>query len=246
MWIPSWLGEIYSRLRTKFGCDLFTFQEAKDLLSADENRLAVALSKLHSHRILLVFETGRPRFYRVLDPRSFISLASGVIQNVEKIVQERYVELLCGAFRLVSEWFDLTSFAVYGTVARGTARRDSDVDVLLVSDDFVGSLGSRIERVCRVEDELREELAWLRRHGVYTGLSFYPLRREEAEKTPLLFLDLTEDAVIFYDENRFLETVLTVVKGRLLKRGAKRVFLDEERWYWDLKPDYKFGEKVTI
>lgn len=229
MWIPSWLGEIYSKLYTRFGCDLFTFQVAKDFLSFNENKLAVAFSKLHSRRILLVFDVGRPRFYRLLDPRGFVLLASGVVQNLEKIAQERYVKLLCGAFLSVSKSFDLTSFAVYGTVARGTAKRDSDVDVLVVSNEFAGSLGSRIERLCRIEEELRGELAWLRKRGVHTSLSFYPLQEEEAEKTPLLFLDLTEDTVIFYDKNRFLETVLTDLKARLLKRGAKRIFLDEEK-----------------
>jgi len=31
-----------------------------------------------------------------------------------------------------------------------------------------------------------------------------------------------------------------------LRQGAKRIFIDKERWYWDLKPDYKFGEAVAI
>ncbi|MFQ5758245.1 MAG: nucleotidyltransferase domain-containing protein [Candidatus Bathyarchaeia archaeon] len=173
-------------------------------------------------------------------------MASGVIRNLEEILQERYVKLLCEAFHSISKSFDLTSFAVYGTVARGTAKRNSDADVLVVSNDFVGSLGSRIERLCRIEQTLREELAWLRKHGINTSLSFYPLRQEEAAKTPLLFLDLTEDAVIFHDKGRFLETILVDLRARLLKRGARRIFLNEEKWYWDLKPDYKFGEGILI
>lgn len=43
--------------------------------------------------------------------------------------------------------YRLTSICLYGSVARGTARRDSDVDLLVVSDDFSGSLASRVEHV---------------------------------------------------------------------------------------------------
>ena len=215
-------------------------------MSFSENKLAVAFSKLHSHRILLIFEAGRLRSYRLLDPRNFVLLASGALQNLNGIVQERYVKLLCDAFCLASKSFNLLSFAVYGTVARGVASENSDVDILVVSNDFIGSLGSRIEGLYRIEEELKGELNWLRKHNVYTGLSFYPLREEEAERVPLLFLDLTEDAIILYDKKRCLEGILAGLKAKLLKLGAKRIFMDEENWYWNLKPNYKFGEVIPL
>jgi len=246
MWIPSWLGEVYSKLYARFEDDLFTFQEAKEHLSFSENKLAVAFSKLHAKRILLVFEASKPRQYRLLDPRSFILLASDALQNLDKFPQERYAKLLCDAFRFASKAFSLSSFAVYGTVARGVARKDSDMDILVVSNDFTGSLGSRTESLLKVEEMVKGELAWLRQKGIYTSLSFYPLREEEAEKMTLLFLDLTEDAIILYDKNRFLERVLTDLKAKLLKLGAKRILIDKEHWYWDLKPDYRFGEEIPI
>jgi len=246
MWIPTWLGQAYSKLYTRFGEETFTFQEARDFLSFNENKLAVVFSKLHSHRILLIFETGKPRLYRLLDPQNFILLAAETVRNINKVVQERYVKLLCDTFRLIYKSFNLSSFAVYGSVARGSAQRNSDIDILVVASDFVGSIGSRIEKLYRVEAALRDELTWLRKHNIYTSLSFYPLREIEAEKIPFLFLDLTEEAIIFYDKDRFLEKILTDLKMKLLKLGAIRVFVNKERWYWDLKPDYKFGEKIQI
>jgi len=86
----------------------------------------------------------------------------------------------------------------------------------------------------------------LKKHGLYASLSFYPLRGDEARRLPLLFLDLTEEAAVLYDRNSFLETTLLELKRRLLKQGAKRVIVDKEHWYWDLKPDYSFGEKAEI
>lgn len=245
MWIPAWLGEVYSRLFLRFESELFTFKDALEFLKVSENSLSVAFSRLHKNRVLLVFDDGRPRRYRLIDPRGFILLASGTVKNLHMVPQERYVKVLCDAFQVLSRYLRLTSLAVYGSVARGTAKENSDIDLLIVSNDFSGSIGRRIDVLYRLEKNL-EELAWLRRNGVYTGFSFYPLTEEEASRKPLLFIDMTEDAVIIYDRNRFLERVLTEFKAELLKLGAKRVFMDKENWYWDLKPDYRFGEEIAV
>lgn len=245
MWIPTWLGETYSKLFLRFENEIFTFKEAQEFLQVDGNRLSVAFSKLHKHRILLVFSDKRPRLYRLLDPRGFLLLASGLVRNLDMVAQERYVKVLCDALYLLSRSLTITSLALYGTVARGTARENSDIDVLIVSNDFSGSIGRRIDMLFQVEKKLEDELGWLRRHGIYTGFSFYPLTEEEASRKPLLFLDMTEDAIILYDRDRFLEKVLTEFKAELLRVGARRVFVEEENWYWDLKPGYRFGEETT-
>lgn len=244
LWIPRWLGECYSKLYLRFGRDLFTFREAEEALSFGEAKLSVAFSKLHSRRILLVFERGRPRLYRLLDPENLILLASGLVNNFDMIVQERYLKLILDSLRILLKRMNLDSFALYGSVARGSASNNSDVDILLISDSLSGSLGSRMERLAYVEDELGEELRWLRKRGFYTTLSFYPLTRREAGRLPLLLLDLTEEAIILYDRERFLEATLLELKRELLRRGAKKVVVDKEHWYWDLNPNYKLGEGV--
>jgi len=246
MWIPKWLGECYSGLFAHFGHELFTFQQAREFLSVNETKLAVAFSKLHSKRVLLIFDHRRPRFYRLLNPDNFILLASETIKNIDKIPQERYLRLICDWFRRTSETLNVESFAVYGSVARGSATSNSDVDTLLISKNLYGSLGSRMKTLCTIEKTLQDELRWLRKHSIYTGLSFYPLRKHEAQRLPNLFLDLTEEAVILKDEEHFLERTLLELKTKLLKMGAKRVFINKEQWYWDLKPDYKFGETIAV
>jgi hypothetical protein len=65
-----------------------------------------------------------------------------------------------------------------------------------------------------------EKLRWLRKRGIYASLSLYTLRRSEAEKIRMLFLDLTEDAVILYDREGFLENLLLNFKSRLIKAGV--------------------------
>ncbi len=246
MWVSKRLGECYSKLYVKFGQELFTFSEAKEALSFDENRLSVAFSKLHSSRMLLVFNRRRPRSYRLLNPENFAFLASGFIKNFDRIVQERYLNLILGCLLTLMKTVKLDSFAVYGSVARGDASDCSDIDILLISDSLQGSLSSRVEKLIQIENNLSEELMWLREHGIYTALSFYPLKRSEALRLPLLFLDLTEEAVILYDRDGFLESLLLELKAKLLKYGAKKHVVNKKRWYWDLKPNYRFGERIEV
>ena len=245
MWIPSWLGHVYSNLFDEFEKETFTFSQAAESLGFGTNKLAVAFSKLHSVRLLTVFERGRPRTYRIVDPTIFTFLACDTAQDVKKIRQERYLPLLLSSLKAALKRFSVQSFAVYGSVARGRATQTSDVDIIILSSDFQGSIGSRIELLMTIEDSSQEELSWLRRHGIHTGLGFHPLRNDEAKRLPNLFLDLTEDAAILYDSDRFLEELLTELKAKLIAQGASRVFLDRDRWYWDLKPRQRPGETVA-
>jgi len=246
VWIPKWLGETYAKLYSKFGDTVFFFKDALDFLHVNKEWLNVAFSRLHAVRLLLIFETSRPRQYRLMDPQNFILNAALNSESLKKIKQERYVNLLCSILHVALQNYDLTSLAIYGSVARGNANSDSDIDLLLVSNDFLGSLTKRAEELCSLEDVVMEEIKWLKDHGIRTGLSFYALREEEAERLPMILLDFTEDAVILHDRGRFLENLLTDLKAKLLKLGARRVFVDKETWYWDLKPDYKFGEVIEI
>jgi len=244
LWIPHWLGEAYAKLYRDFRLELFTFNEAQKALNLEKPMLNMVLSKLHRERLIAIFSRSRPRNYRLLDPKSFILMASGVLKNMQQVKQERYLNLLCYAAVKVLENYDLASFIVYGSVARGTAKNESDVDVLLVSGDFVGSVGSRIEKLCKIEDLIRDELDWLRFRGIHTGFSFYPFRREEIESLPLILLDLTEDAIIIVDRENYSENLLTKLKARLISTNAKRVFPNQDEWYWDLKPDLMVGEAI--
>jgi len=246
MWLPRWLGEAYAKLFTSFGVELFTFSEAMKALNVDKKWLNVAFSKLHAKRLLYIYSKTRPRLYRLLRPESFIVAAADKLKNLDKVKQERYLQLICDVALFLAKDFNASSICIYGSVARGTARLDSDLDLLVVSNTFRGSLTSRIEKLCQVEEAVAGELSYLRRHGVHASLSFYPLREEEVLRFPLILLDVVEEGVIIYDRELFLEKALAKLKERLTRLGAKRVFVKEDSWYWDLKPGYTFGEVVEI
>ncbi len=68
---------------------------------------------------------------------------------------------------------------------------------------------------------------------------------EDAARGSPLFWDMTEEAVILYDRDCFLQELLTGVKARLEALGARRVN-HGSAWYWVLKENYQPGEVFEI
>ncbi|MCS7137903.1 MAG: nucleotidyltransferase domain-containing protein, partial [Candidatus Caldarchaeum sp.] len=215
MWLPRWLGEAYAKLYFHFGNDVFGFNDARAVLELRDENLRVALSRLHAVRAVHVFQPTKPRKYRLADPSGFTLLSSGEIFNVEKIRQERYLNLILLTAKHIIRGLKDVSMAIFGSVARGTAEPQSDVDILVVSDDFAGSLGQRVDKLFDhvLGQDVRAEVRWLFDNKVYANLSFLPLTRREVGKRPTVLLDLTDDAVIIYDDDEFLQKALVEMKA---------------------------------
>jgi predicted nucleotidyltransferase len=171
-------------------------------------------------------------------------ITAGVARPV-KTSQEQYVQLTYDAFRDLRENVPLDSFAVYGSVARGEAKPISDLDILVISAEFEGSIASRMDALSFVDRTTKAEIDFLKSRNYNTFLSFYPLRPKEVERLPILFLDLVEDALIVYDRDGFLEGTLSKLKAKLELRGSRRVVVGGKR-YWDLAPNYRPGEVIEI
>lgn len=244
MWVPKWLGEVYSKLYYSFRLELFTFKDALNALGIPSDKLMVIFSKLHKNYLLTIFKRGRPRHYRLLNPENFILLASGYVNPIN-IPQERYVNIIYDVFRAAKERYRLRSLAVYGSVARGTAKEYSDIDFLMISDEFNGSIASRMDRLIGIEHDVKDEIRWLIRNGVYTSLNIYPMKPEEAKQLPILFLDLIDEAKILYDDG-LLENLINEMKARTVRLGARKIYIDDGSWYWDLKPDYRPYEMIEL
>ena len=86
----------------------------------------------------------------------------------------------------------------------------------------------------------------LRERGVSAWVQFHPLKPEEAKLHRPIYLDMVDDAVILLDRDGFIENILMGLKKRLRALKAKRVYLGDGSWFWDLKPDIKRGEVVEI
>ena len=163
------------------------------------------------------------------------------------MIKEPYATLLNNMLKIMKEEFkdDLISVVVYGSVARGDNRNDSDVDLLIIMKNLPKD--SMLKRIrlfeTKVEDKLNLDEYW--KMGYYISLSPVLKTPEEAEKFSPLYLDMVYDAVILYDRNYFFTRILQKLRDRLKELGAERVKMGK-KWYWVLKKDSRFGETVEL
>lgn len=160
---------------------------------------------------------------------------------------ERYAHLVD---RLVEELkaeygSRLVSVAVYGSVARGTPRADSDVDVLIVARALPRGRLARVQEYLPVEARLAAALESASQGGGSIAISPVFKTPEEVERGSPLFLDMVEDARILHDPEGVLTRGLDRLRGRLRELGARRIWMGNA-WYWDLKPDLKPGEIIEL
>lgn len=136
---------------------------------------------------------------------------------------------------------------VKNSIGRGEAGEGSDIDIVIVAKNFE-PFGSRFEFFDEIERNLRtsREYRDLKEKKLGTLISPVPLTPEEIKKTPPILLDLVTDGVILYDTDNSMKKQIEYLRNKLEEMSAKKIFLGDGRWYWDLKPNYKLGEVVEI
>jgi len=139
----------------------------------------------------------------------------------------------------------LISVVLFGSVARGEAGPTSDIDLLIVSDHLPRSRVARRRTLDAAFSRVGPQLMTVIDQGIDTAFTEIIKTPDEAAQPVLLYLDLTEDAVILYDPHGFFARVLDALRASLQKRGAKRLRLNDAP-YWDLKPDFKPGDEVEL
>lgn len=170
--------------------------------------------------------------------------------GLESIADEQRRALLVKLLQLLEAEFkdDLVSVVVFGSVGRNQATTDSDTDILVVNSAFERSMTDRMARLVNVLQRLEHTKPFreMERRGVNTWIQFHPLNVEEAALNRAIYLDMTQDAVILFDKDNLMRRTLERLGEKLRALGAKRIFLEDGSWYWDLKPDIKRGEVVEL
>ena len=135
----------------------------------------------------------------------------------------------------------LISLVLFGSVARGDSRPSSDIDLLVIAEGLPRSLRDR--RRPFLEEWERARTAGGLPPATWNLVTKSPA---EARTHSPLYLDLVEDGVLLLDRGGFFQTVLAELERRMRALGSRRVFLPDGSWYWDLKPDFRFGEVVEL
>lgn len=139
----------------------------------------------------------------------------------------------------------LVAAAVFGSVGRGTPRADSDVDVLIVARELPRGRLARVEEFLPVEERLAAERRVSEETAEPVAISPVFKTPEEVERGSPLFLDLVDDARVLHDPSGFLAGYLDGLRERLRTLGARRIWRGNV-WHWELKPDLRFGEIITL
>lgn len=235
-WLPSWLGEIYSKLYLNYGWRGrsfrdFTVREAAERLNISRDFLRVALSKLLDAGWVDRVARGA---YRLRAPEEIISaLAAEGLFDFAAVPEPflKTIRRFC-ARSLRSLGRRLRSMVLFGSVARGDWDRDSDIDILLVVEDLPENAFDRDAEILPLV------------RGLPHPITLVCYRPEELAQTPLLFLDVAVDGIILYDTG-FIRGKIEGVRRRLEELGSKRVG-DKSELTWILKPEVGLGEEIEI
>lgn len=167
-------------------------------------------------------------------------------KGIEHIVEpyRSLVENLLNALFLIFK-DNLVSVIIYGSVARGQMRKDSDLDLLIIVDNLPISRFERTAMFDKAEKLVEKSVDELFAKGY--AIPFSPIIKTSGEAMRIvpLYLDMVEDCIIVYDKDNFFEKILEKLILRLKELGAERVWIGK-KWYWRLKRDYKFGEVIVI
>jgi len=116
----------------------------------------------------------------------------------------------------------LVSLALYGSVARGQATPSSDIDLFVVLQEAPAGMLARRRLLQPARESLTPELEDLWEQGIYTDFIEVIRSRTEARQFHPLYLDMSQEAVLLYDRDQFMHTLLEKVGERLQRAGAER------------------------
>lgn len=146
---------------------------------------------------------------------------------------DRYVRALEARFGP-----DLVSVVLFGSWARGEGRAESDIDLLVIIGSLTGGRFERYRPVRELVQEVSEELA--------DRLSLIVSTPEGAKHVKPYYLGMLSGHVMLRDSGGFFAAVLERLQRKLRELGARRYVDDDGYEYWDLKPDWKPGDVVTL
>ena len=164
-------------------------------------------------------------------------------------MQKEYQNLLKDFIQILNERFkeDIISMVLFGSVARGNAKKESDIDLCIIIKNLPKSRFQRNRLLSRPLADLKEMHSYkeLRIKGYFPDISPVLYTPEEIQDTKPIFLDMVEDGEILLDNGTFRDK-LDDIKRRMSKLNSRKRVCEDGTWYWELKPGMKLGEVITL
>ena len=140
---------------------------------------------------------------------------------------------------------DLVALACFGSVARGEARPDSDLDLYAVTRARVSVFfDARLDRLRRLRESAEYQRLAAEGYRPEPMPIFHTV--EDLRSHPWIVLDIAHHGVVLFDPDGVLAMELEAVRQRLRQLGSRRIERPDGTWYWDLKPDWRPGETIEL
>ncbi|MDD2676046.1 MAG: nucleotidyltransferase domain-containing protein [Methylacidiphilaceae bacterium] len=129
----------------------------------------------------------------------------------------------------------LLALLLFGSVARGNARFDSDLDLLVIAERLPPRRRERFNAFSgRAVAPLEQAREALFSRGYPAEISWIFRTPEELREGAPFFLDLPEEAVILCERGRFASEFLRRIRRMREREGARRIRLAGEEC-WDFR-----------
>jgi predicted nucleotidyltransferase len=238
-WLSTWVAKKYTSLWINFKEEPISFKDAKKLINKYPSNY---ISEIKKANWLFVFEKiGRKRYYRLLSPNLF-TFSYGYNLNIEWLEQSEYAHLILKVFKCLKQDLEenLISFGIYGSLSRGEAQKESDLDIFLITKELGMTLVQRSSYLHMISKNplIQEELELLNSKEYYPTINYH-CRDVEELTINYFMIDISFDLKILYDQGvlkNFLNKIQKIVK----KQGIERKKLEGDKHYLDL--NIKFGE----
>ena len=147
----------------------------------------------------------------------------------QKAIQGEYKQLLAEYTALLKQHFGgkLYSICLFGSVARGCASAESNIDVLVVAAALPEDVGMRLKETNYIYEKLKGTATYrsLRARGKGSLISDLLLTPDEIARHPPILLDIVEDHILVHNKDDHLKNVLLSIRDTLTKLGARRVMI---------------------
>lgn len=172
------------------------------------------------------------------------------IKNLERVPHAAYLPLLRDYCELLwGSYKDrLEGVVLFGSVARGDWRKESDIDLLVVVEGW-GNLREweRIEELSPFKSKLAncDSHAGAIRVGFYPAIHVLPLDPAELKSFRPLYLDISADGIILFDRKGAMRQFADSVRDWAERAGTNRIVRPDGSFYWILAP-IRLGEVVEL